>query len=409
MNAGANALVTPWLLFLHADVRVPPGSIRSLERWLRGAKKSEFATFAFALEGNLWFWRFIEAGQRVRERLTGLAYGDQGLLVPRRLFRSVGGFPDTPIMEDVEILRVLKRAGTWKKIPAPIVSSPRRYREEGMWRAWLRNAVLILLFKMGMAPRKLKAFYRPRLVGAEESQGPSSDLGPKTGGERAMAPRREVIRGRRLLIFAKQPVPGRVKTRLATALGSQEAARIYRRLGRTVVDQVREGLFHTVVYFDPPTAEDDVAGWLGPEGLDFRPQAPGNLGDRLEAAFREALGEAKSAVVVGTDAPSVDSDVVERAFHLLQEVDVVIGPAADGGYYLLGLNSPSPELFRGIPWSTDRVFSATLGRARTLGLEVAVLVPEQDVDTLEDYLRVMKESPATASLRPNSLGPASRP
>jgi rSAM/selenodomain-associated transferase 1 len=205
-----------------------------------------------------------------------------------------------------------------------------------------------------------------------------------------------VIAGRRLLVFAKQPVPGKVKTRLAEALGPEEAAGIYQTLGRSVVDQVRVGPFRTVVYFDPPTAMEDVTAWLGSEGLEFRPQAQGDLGDRLDAAFREALGEAETAVVIGTDAPGIDAQGVERAFRQLEEADVVVGPAADGGYYLMGLRSPTPGLFQKIPWSTSDVLSATLDRARRLGLDVAILPALEDVDTLEDYLRLKRGSPRDA-------------
>ncbi len=394
MNAGAWALDTPWLLFLHADVRMPPSSIRSLETWLRQAQESEFATFAFALEGQHWFWRFIEAGQRTRESLFGLAYGDQGLLISRRLFRSVGGFPDVPVMEDVELLRVLRSVGDWRRVQASIVSSPRRYREEGMWLAWLRNALLILLFQMGVSPRKLQPYYRPRRTGGPGSPSAPSDTGPGPGRNGSQVPPPDVIAGRRLLVFAKHPVPGKVKTRLAEALGPEEAARIYQTLGRSVLDQVRGGPFRSVVYFDPPTATEDITAWLGSEGLEFRPQAPGDLGDRLEAAFQEALGEADTAVVIGTDAPGVDAEGVERAFHQLEEADVVIGPATDGGYYLMGLRSPTPGLFQEIPWSTCDVLSTTLNRARELGLDVAVLPALEDVDTLEDYLRLRLGSPA---------------
>ena len=265
-----------------------------------------------------------------------------------------------------------------------------------MWLAWLRNALLILLFQMGVPPKRLEPYYRPRRTEGAGSSSIPSDTGPGPGSDGSQGFPPDVIAGRKLLVFAKQPVPGKVKTRLAEALGPEEAAGIYRTLGRRVVDQVRAGPFRTVVYFDPPTATDDVAAWIGSEGLELRPQAPGDLGDRLDAAFREALGEAETAVVIGTDAPGVDAQGVDRAFCQLEVADVVIGPAADGGYYLLGLKSPTPELFREIPWSTSDVLPATLDRARGLGLDIAILPALEDVDTLEDYLRLEQGSPGDA-------------
>ena len=389
MNAGAAALDTPWLLFLHADIRMPDRSMKAMEGWLAHANPVEFATFSFSLEGEHWFWRFIELGQGIRERTSGLAYGDQGLLVSQALFQEVGGFPDLPLMEDVELLRLLKRKGRWTKIPEPVLASPRRYREEGRWRGWLRNTALITLYMAGVPARRLAAFYptrraagppappnSPAPVFPGENQSPEGQ-GPPT----APVP---VSQERILLIFAKEPRPGQVKTRLAAEIGADEAARIYQEMGKRIVDQLRGGGYRSIVCFDPPDAFSALADWLGPQGLEFLPQVEGGLGTRLEAAFREGFGRATAVVVVGTDAPDVDSEVVEEAFRKLKEADLVLGPATDGGYYLLGLRSEAPELFQQIPWSTPAVLAATLERAKTLGLSIATLPPLPDVDTLED-------------------------
>jgi rSAM/selenodomain-associated transferase 2/rSAM/selenodomain-associated transferase 1 len=360
MDAGAAALTTPWLLFLHADVRIPPPSAQALEEWLHRASPRDVGTFAFALEGGGGFWRMIEFGQRIREGLLGLAYGDQGLLVHRDLFKKAGGFGDLPLMEDVDLLRRLRRLGHWKRIPAPILTSPRRYREEGRWFGWLRNTILITLYLAGVSPSRLARFYRTRRP-------------PDTS---------------TLLVFAKAPVPGRVKTRLAVDVGDEEAARIYSRLGKTVVDQVKTGSYRTVICFDPPTAGDAIGSWLGTEGLSFAPQSEGELGSRMEKAVEEALRTARKVVVVGTDAPDVTRGVAEEAFGKLDGADLVLGPATDGGYYLIGMKGLIPGLFEGIPWSTPEVLEATLDRARALGLRVELLSPLQDVDTLEDWERL---------------------
>jgi len=386
MNHGAAALDTPWLLFLHADIRIPGEALRALEIWLGGADVHEFATFRFSLDGDHWFWRFIELGQRIREWTTGLAYGDQGLLLSRSLFRRVRGFPELPLMEDVEILRFLKKVGRWRKIREPVLASPRRYEEEGRWRGWLRNTALITLYLAGVAPGRLEAFYPPSL----RPEGPAGSV-PLSPGEgttprdfRPLAVRGPVQNGRILLIFAKEPRPGHVKTRLAAEIGAGEAARIYQGLGRRVVDQLRHGPYSPIVVFDPPEARTRVTEWLGPEGLEFLPQVPGDLGSRLQAAFREGFRRGTEVVVVGTDAPEVDGEVVRSAFRRLAEADLVLGPAVDGGYYLLGLTSAAPELFHDIPWSTSEVLAATRDRADSLGLRIATLPTLADVDTAED-------------------------
>lgn len=370
MNAGASALETPWILFLHADSRLPEEARNALGTWLSVSAPDQAGHFGFSLQGPGWFWRFIELGQRLRERLSGLVYGDQGLVLSRDLFEAVGGFPDLPLMEDLEMVRLLRKHGGVQRIPAPLPTSPRRYREGGRWRGWLRNTALVTLYLAGVSPKTLVRFYQARRQDARR---------PNPG----TRPRKPI-----LLVFAKDPVPGRVKTRLAAEVGPDEAARIYRSLGRRVVDQVRGGPYRTVVCFDPPEARTAVEEWLGTHGVEFHPQSPGNLGDRLEAAFRWAFQESDRVLVIGTDAPGVDAKGMEAALRTLDEADLALGPALDGGYYLLGLRDPTPELFREIPWSTAEVLEATRARARELGLEEVLLPPLRDVDTREDLMRL---------------------
>ncbi len=365
LNAGASVLDTRWILFLHADVRFPVETARALERWLASPPPEEAAVFRFRMDAGGFGWRAIEIGQRVRERLTGLSYGDQGLIISRERFDSVGGFPEFPVMEDVEMVRKLRARGGLARIDAPVLSSARRYREDGPFRGWVRNALLIALYGAGVSAERLAPLYPARVNAAP----------PRPVGRRV------------LLVFAKAPVPGKVKTRLAEAIGEEEAAAIYRRLGQEVVDGVREGNYQTVIAFDPPDSAKEVREWLGPNELVFVPQSEGNLGDRLTEAFRNAFADADTVCVIGTDAPGVNRALVERAFAELERpggAQVVVGPAMDGGYYLLALRRPVDTLFRDIPWSTDRVLERTLERIRRAGLSVALLEPLSDIDRLED-------------------------
>jgi len=191
---------------------------------------------------------------------------------------------------------------------------------------------------------------------------------------------------RALGIFVKAPIPGRVKTRLAEDIGPSGAADVYWRLGRQVVGATAGGGYRTTVWFTPPDEAPFVREWLDGVGqVALRPQVGANLGDRLAHAFASEFAEgARRAVIVGSDCPGVGRGVVAEAFTALAGHDVVLGPALDGGYYLIGLAAPQPALFRGIPWSTAAVAVQTRTRARALGLSCHVLRPLRDVDTARD-------------------------
>ena len=190
-----------------------------------------------------------------------------------------------------------------------------------------------------------------------------------------------------LMVFVKEPTPGRVKTRIAKELGETEAAEIYRRLGRRIMRQLRGGDYRTVIYYDPPASEPEIRKWLGDREHEYLPQQSGDLGERLTHAVEWGFGEGDLVCVVGTDIPGLDRHRVESAFSLISNpegVDAVFGPAVDGGYYLLALRRPAPDLFKGIPWSTDRVLEESMKRANRLGLKVESLSVLADVDRVED-------------------------
>ena len=170
MNAGARALDTPWLLFLHADSRLPSASRSALVSALHSDNGPAAAYFPFRLSGRGWFWRLVEAGQRVRERLTGLVYGDQGLLVRREAFEAVGGYPELPLMEDVEMVRRLRRSGRIARLPGPLLTSPRTYLRLGRWKVWLRNGAAVSLYLAGVAPERLARWYPERFPASENGR-----------------------------------------------------------------------------------------------------------------------------------------------------------------------------------------------------------------------------------------------
>ncbi len=191
---------------------------------------------------------------------------------------------------------------------------------------------------------------------------------------------------RTLAVFAKAPVPGRVKTRLAVEIGTRPAATLYRHLGRAVVRETAGPGYRTVVWFAPPGARRAVRAWLDGFGVTgYRSQGAGDLGARLRRAFLRQFADGDGAVVIiGTDCPEIRGRDVVRAFDALESYDVVLGPARDGGYYLVGLRAPHPALFREIPWSTPNVMRVTRVRAATIGLRCKLLRQLRDVDSATD-------------------------
>jgi rSAM/selenodomain-associated transferase 1 len=188
-----------------------------------------------------------------------------------------------------------------------------------------------------------------------------------------------------LIVFVKEPRPGAAKTRLIPMLGPERAADLYRRLAaeeiRRTTPRGRE--YERLFFYAPAEAETALREWLPGETL--LPQQGDDLGARMSAAFAEAFRRGAARVaIVGTDAPFVARETVLEAFRGLARHDLVLGPSHDGGYYLLAVDRPRPELFRGIAWSTRSVLSATVERAGRLGLAVRLIEPLRDIDTIED-------------------------
>jgi len=188
-----------------------------------------------------------------------------------------------------------------------------------------------------------------------------------------------------LLVFAKKPEPGGVKTRLAGEIGAEKAAEVYRRLAEAVWAGTASDQYQRWLVFEPPDEAFAMRQWLtGAES--YIPQAPGNLGDRLRAAFRLAFDAgARRVAVIATDAPEVRSDDVVAAFELLSSGRrAAIGPCPDGGYWLLALSDFRADVFSGIQWSSARVFEQTMARLRTDDVAPGVLRTLLDVDRVSD-------------------------
>ena len=198
-----------------------------------------------------------------------------------------------------------------------------------------------------------------------------------------------------LILFARRPLPGQVKTRLVPRLGAEGAAALYRAFledaGRVYLRPV---LWTSVLCADPDPAGSLFDPWF-PEPWERTAQAPGDLGLRLCAAFEEAFhAGAPYAVAVGSDHPTLPLESLVDAFSLLASgVGSVLLPAQDGGYCAIGLaaGAPLPKIFGGVPWSTDAVLAETVARLERAGVRHRLLSPAYDVDRPEDLDRLRRD------------------
>ncbi|OPY68788.1 MAG: 2-phospho-L-lactate guanylyltransferase [Syntrophorhabdaceae bacterium PtaU1.Bin034] len=202
----------------------------------------------------------------------------------------------------------------------------------------------------------------------------------------------------RLIVFVRSPVKGEVKTRLAKTIGDEATLALYRCFVSDTLATIRLAGYPAVAFFYPPEAFEAVRDWLGND-ITCVPQEGGDLGERMLAAFRKAFVGCSRAVLVGSDCPDLPPGLLHEAFNGLKTHDAVIGPAGDGGYYLIGFNSAGflEAPFGGIEWGGPKVFEDTVAILRENGVDVRMLPPWNDIDEYDD-LRALYD-------RQNSLPP----
>jgi uncharacterized protein len=188
-----------------------------------------------------------------------------------------------------------------------------------------------------------------------------------------------------LIVFLRKPETGKVKTRLAASIGNAAALSVYMQLIRITLNAAADfsgekRLFWTEDGTDPSLVGDGTFRHFVQQGND--------LGERMAAAFALSFVQcAKKTVIIGSDCPTMSADVLRQAFDALDTHDAVVGPATDGGYYLLGMRQLHEDFFREKKWSTASVLTATLNDAKRLGLSVFSLEEMSDLDNVDDLLR----------------------
>jgi rSAM/selenodomain-associated transferase 2/rSAM/selenodomain-associated transferase 1 len=353
MNAGAAAATGEWVMFLHADCRLPAG-------WADGIAAADrdprcvAGAFRFALDSPDWRARVVEWGVRARVRLFDLPYGDQALFVRRAAFDALDGYALLPLMEDVELVRRLRRHGRLCHSPRAIRTSARRWEQDGWIRRTVTNWIALTAYLVGVPPARLVRWYEGRRAQCVAVLTRDPDAVGKT---------------RLWQALQRPPDPALPRALLADTLAAVEGA---------------SGFDRVLVHTGSAAAFGDAARrWT------TLPQRGSDLGERMARAFADLFARGHARVVlVGADLPTLPSGAIRRAHALLRRgADLVLGPSEDGGYYLIGLQAPHPALFDGVEWGTPRVFEQTLARARALRLDVSLLSRWYDVDDPDSLRR----------------------
>lgn len=184
-----------------------------------------------------------------------------------------------------------------------------------------------------------------------------------------------------IALFARVPVAGQVKTRLIPALGAEGACRLHERLLARILGVLQQqDLCDAELWLDAPGTHPLLAGSVLPVCL----QQGADLGERMAHAVATTLQRYRRVLVIGTDTPGLDADYLEQALQALQDNDVVLGPALDGGYVLIGVAGRPAPVFDGVAWGTDRVLQQTLACIAAAGLRCRLLEPRADIDRPED-------------------------
>lgn len=205
-----------------------------------------------------------------------------------------------------------------------------------------------------------------------------------------------------VVLFVRVPIPGRVKTRLAVALGADGACSVYRAMVTDILSNITPCGFPIYLFYDGNDVENLPEEWITASST-VVPQTGDNIGERMAAAFEYCFSRnIDQVILVGSDIPSLDSSVMLSAATSLTSHEITLSPAHDGGYCLIGLrrDTYNKSIFRNIPWSTDQVLRATLDRCEHYRLNVELLVALQDIDTIDD-LKSYCRSPSKQAVATN--------
>ena len=306
-----------------------------------------------------------------RSRLTGICTGDQAIFVRRDLFDRLGGYADIPLMEDIDLSRRLRKISRPACLRPALTTSSRKWQKHGVLRTiclmwWVR-----LQYWAGVPPERLVQQYYGAAPVIDSATVQRSPERPQMA--------------RPLLIFAKAPVPGTVKTRLIPALGAEGACQLYQQLLMHTLNQTRDWPGPRYLYCAPDMSHPLFVRLATEHQLELRQQNGQDLGTRMQQALAEHPG---GGLLIGTDCPLMSTTVLEDANQALNSHDTAIIPSEDGGYVMIGQRQPDPAAFADMTWSHARVMEDTRSRLATAGKTLWTGPMLWDLDEPEDLPRL---------------------
>lgn len=393
LDAGIGDAASKVLVFLHADTRLPPHVEKLIARALQQGHL--WGRFDVRIDGPHPMLRVVERLMNLRSRLTGIATGDQAMFVRLDVFERLGGFVEMPVMEDIELSQRLKKLGPPACVRSPVVTSARRWQQHGVWLTILLMWWLRLAYFLGHSPQALALRY-------------------------GYAPGPEPV-AFAVAILAKAPAAGLAKTRLIPLLGAAAAARAQRRFVLNTLKVSNAAMACTSTSTPasaststpPATAQtpspspslspQSLTLWCAPDAKHrfFRAlhritgtvcinQPQGDIGVRMLHACANHFAQQADVplLLVGTDCPALAPGHLQQAAQALTQHDVVLIPAEDGGYVLIGMRVLVRQVFEGITWSTPLVMAQTRDQLRRAGASWLELPTLWDVDEPADWQRL---------------------
>jgi rSAM/selenodomain-associated transferase 1 len=350
------------ILFLHADTRLPPDADTLIFQALQQGHIWGRFDVTFAPPGRLGW---IAAMMNWRSAWSGICTGDQGMFIRRDVFDSLGGFANQPLMEDIEFSKRLKRIAWPVRIRTTVTTSARRWETRGVWRTIGLMWRLRLAYFLGASPQVLAAQYGYRPAPA-----------PATAA---------------LAVLAKAPAAGFAKTRLAPLLGNAGAARAQRHLTLgTLQVGSQSGLDSLALWCAPDAGHRFFRALARTRSIACQTQPEGDIGQRMCAVFRHHFEQRQDLplLLIGTDCAVLAPGHLQQAARALVAHDVVLIPAEDGGYVLIGMRRFVPQAFDNIRWSSPEVMAQTRERLRQAQASWQELPALWDVDEPADWLRL---------------------